>query len=188
MHRIALLLLGALAVPALATAQGHGRTRRTSAASAGEVALPPNPGRASADVEQFQRALRDVGCDPGRIDGIIGPSTGRAIACARRKGVVPSAPGAEPYDTSTATSLAHDVFPNRPAAVAGEAATPPNAAAQAPTNGTTVTGIPVPTVNAAHDSTISGRNAARDSTLSGAGTGTPPRGRTPRVRPDTAHR
>ena len=77
---------------------------------------------------------------------------------------------------------------NRPAAVAGEAATPPNAAAQAPTNGTTVTGIPVPTVNAAHDSTISGRNAARDSTLSGAGTGTPPRGRTPRVRPDTAHR
>lgn len=182
-----MLLLGALTVPALAMAQGHARTaRRAAAVSSGEVALPPNPARASADVEQFQRALRDEGCDPGPIDGIIGPSTGRAIACARRKGVVPSAPGASDLSAG-ATVLRQNVFPTRPSAVAGQAAVVPTD--QAPATGRTiVTGIPVPTVNSAQDSTLAGRNSARDSTLTGAGTGNAPRGRMPPVRPDTSHR
>lgn len=183
MHRL-MLLLGALAVPALATAQGHARTARHSTnTSGGEVALPPNPARASADVEQFQRALRDEGCDPGPIDGIIGPSTARAIACARRKGVVPSAPGAS---SEPSTVLTRDVFSTRTSAVAGEAAEPANAE-PAPAARTTVTGIPVPTVNSAHDSTLSGRNSTSDSTLTSTGTANSSRGRVPVVRPDTSH-
>lgn len=182
MQRVMLLLV-ALAVPALASAQGHGRAaRRTRAVEGGEVALPANPARASADVERFQEALRDEGCDPGPIDGIIGPSTYRAIACARRKGVVPSAPGAR---SEPATALRPTVFSPGPTAVAGPAAVAPN---RRPRSRTVTIGIPVPTVNAAADSTLGGRNAARDSTLNGVGTPVAPRGRAPVVRPDTSRR
>ena len=177
-----MLLLGALAVPALAAAQGHGRRSRRVTTSGGEVALPANPGRASVDVERFQRLLRAEGCDPGVIDGIIGPRTSRAIACARRKDFVPSVPGA----AEDADGTEPDVFLRRPARSA-EGAVAPNPPAPNTTR-TIITGIPVPTTNAAHDSTLGGRNSAHDRLLNGARRGNPQGGRTPPVSPDTSHR
>lgn len=38
-----------------------------------------------ADVREMQGALTDAGCPTGAIDGIVGPRTRRAIACAERK-------------------------------------------------------------------------------------------------------
>lgn len=176
------LLLGALAAPALAAAQGHGRKTRRITTSAGEVALPANPGRASAAVERFQTLLRAEGCDPGRIDGIIGPRTSRAIACARRKDFVPSASGAA-VDTGDAEP---DVFlrsPSRPAA----GAVAPNPPAPNTTR-TIVTGIPLPSSGSARDSSVAGRRSARDSAASRVRRGNPQGGRTPPVAPDTSRR
>lgn len=175
------LLLGALAAPALAAAQGHGRKMRRITTSAGEVALPANPGRASAAVERFQTLLRAEGCDPGRIDGIIGPRTSHAIACARRKDFVPSAPGAT-VDTGDTEP---DVFLRSPSRPAGAVA--PNPPAPNTTR-TIVTGIPVRSASPAHDSIVGGRSSARDSTLNRVRRGNPQGGRTPPVAPDTSRR
>lgn len=181
-----MLLLGTLAVPALAAAQGHGRMRRTST-SAGEVALPANPARSSAEVEQFQRALRAEGCDPGAIDGIIGPRTSQAIACARRKGRVPSAPGAMGSGSGVPAGES-DVFTKRPLGGddAGGVVAPNPPAPQ--TTRTIVTGIPAPTVNGAHDSTVGRSNASSDSLRDRVRRGNPSGARTPATRPDTSHR
>ena len=40
-----------------------------------------NLGLTGIQVTMLQQALRDDGCDPGPIDGIVGPRTRRAIAC-----------------------------------------------------------------------------------------------------------
>lgn len=58
--------------------------RRVRGESRGSVVAR---GRASfgltpTQVTMLQQALRDDGCDPGAIDGIVGPRTRRAIACA----------------------------------------------------------------------------------------------------------
>jgi hypothetical protein len=36
-------------------------------------------------VAQLQSALNDAGCDAGKPDGVVGPRTRRALACARQK-------------------------------------------------------------------------------------------------------
>lgn len=36
-------------------------------------------------MHQLQQALKDDGCYNGRVDGVIGPATRRAIACSRKK-------------------------------------------------------------------------------------------------------
>ena len=36
-------------------------------------------------LHQFQQALKDDGCYTGRVDGVLGPATRRAIACSRKK-------------------------------------------------------------------------------------------------------
>lgn len=36
-------------------------------------------------MHQLQQALKDDGCYSGRVDGVIGPATRRAIACSRKK-------------------------------------------------------------------------------------------------------
>jgi peptidoglycan hydrolase-like protein with peptidoglycan-binding domain len=57
--------------------------RRVRGESRGSVgASPRNLGLTRTQVTMLQQALRDDGCDPGRIDGIVGPRTRRAIACA----------------------------------------------------------------------------------------------------------
>lgn len=40
-----------------------------------------NLGLTNTQVRMLQQALEDDGCDPGTIDGIVGPRTRRAIAC-----------------------------------------------------------------------------------------------------------
>jgi hypothetical protein len=42
-----------------------------------------NAGFSKTQARSLQRALREAGCDPGPVDGIVGPMTERAIACAR---------------------------------------------------------------------------------------------------------
>ena len=48
-----------------------------------------NRGLERSEVRQLQRALRDMGCNPGPVDGLLGPLTRRGIECARqRHGIV----------------------------------------------------------------------------------------------------
>ena len=55
---------------------------RVRAEAGGAVARPRrNLGLTSTQVTMLQQALKDDGCDPGPIDGIVGPRTRRAIAC-----------------------------------------------------------------------------------------------------------
>jgi peptidoglycan hydrolase-like protein with peptidoglycan-binding domain len=42
-------------------------------------------GLTNDQVMELQQALRDAGCDPGSIDGLLGPRTRRAMACARQQ-------------------------------------------------------------------------------------------------------
>lgn len=46
---------------------------------------PRNLGLTNAQVRMLQQSLEDDGCDPGPVDGIIGPRTRRAIACGFRE-------------------------------------------------------------------------------------------------------
>jgi len=39
----------------------------------------------SDQITELQQALRDAGCDPGPVDGKLGPRTRRAMACARQQ-------------------------------------------------------------------------------------------------------
>lgn len=89
MRRLTMCLLAALALPALANAQGnrernesHARARHTRTAG-GEVGL--QSGMTRGQIEQLQQALSNDGCNPGPADGRIGPRTRRAIACSRQK-------------------------------------------------------------------------------------------------------
>ena len=62
---------------------------RVRAESRGAVATgrrgPRNLGLTSTQVTMLQQSLKDDGCDPGAIDGIVGPRTRRAIACGFRE-------------------------------------------------------------------------------------------------------
>ncbi|HEX6058931.1 MAG TPA: peptidoglycan-binding domain-containing protein [Gemmatimonadaceae bacterium] len=61
---------------------------RVSAESRGSVAAGArarrNLGLTSTQVTMLQQALKDGGCDPGPVDGVVGPRTRRAIACGFR--------------------------------------------------------------------------------------------------------
>jgi peptidoglycan hydrolase-like protein with peptidoglycan-binding domain len=60
--------------------------RRVRGESRGNVARGrANLGLTPTQVTMLQQALRDEGCDPGSIDGIVGPRTRRAIACAYQR-------------------------------------------------------------------------------------------------------
>lgn len=101
MRRLAMLLVAAFAIPAMASAQtgmssdttagyhargartAHHARRRHMHSSGGEVGL--DMGMDRSQVEQLQQALRSDGCDPGSVDGILGPRTRRAMACSRQK-------------------------------------------------------------------------------------------------------
>src|SRR5919199_3294541 len=72
------------------TTQGRRSARRrgrTQSESRGAVAggMGGNMGLEQDQVRQLQQALADDGCYTGRVDGIVGRMTRRAIACARRK-------------------------------------------------------------------------------------------------------
>jgi hypothetical protein len=58
--------------------------RRVRGESRGSIAARGrgNLGLTQTQVTMLQQALRDAGCDPGSADGIVGPRTRRAIACA----------------------------------------------------------------------------------------------------------
>ena len=61
------------------------------AATVSTQALAQSDGSAQAStltheqMHQLQQALKDDGCYSGRVDGVIGPATRRAIACSRKK-------------------------------------------------------------------------------------------------------
>lgn len=85
MRRLVTILFAAIAIPAMASAQArprHARTHHTRM-SGGEVSM--RSGMSRSQVQQLQQALRDDGCDPGPVDGVLGPHTRQAIACARQK-------------------------------------------------------------------------------------------------------
>ena len=103
-------LLLALLVPAALVAQQdtthrttphHATHARRSArashyqSSAGSVELRGSAGLSSGEVRQLQDALQSDGCNPGPVDGVMGPRTRQAMACGRRKlGVNGSDPNA----------------------------------------------------------------------------------------------
>ena len=63
--------------------QGRVRAESRGAVATGARARR-NLGLTSAQVTMLQQALLDEGCDPGPVDGIVGPRTRRAIACGFR--------------------------------------------------------------------------------------------------------
>lgn len=81
---LASLGLALVAAPAIAEAQQD--TTRVRAEAGGEVERGvANRGLTQAQVRQLQQALRDAGCNPGAVDGQLGPATRQAMACARRQ-------------------------------------------------------------------------------------------------------
>lgn len=77
------------------TAQRAGQQRRTVESRGGEVEGPRRRVSRTArnsygldreQIRQLQQAINDrTQCDAGTVDGIIGPRTRRALACARRE-------------------------------------------------------------------------------------------------------
>jgi peptidoglycan hydrolase-like protein with peptidoglycan-binding domain len=70
--------------PTMAQDTAGGRTRGESAGSLARRGRG-NMGLDRDQVQQLQQALADRGCDPGTIDGVIGPRTRRAMTCARQQ-------------------------------------------------------------------------------------------------------
>jgi hypothetical protein len=72
-------------------ARGQARARaNTRAESGGSVARVRGRARgeyalSDEQVRQLQQALQTAGCDPGTIDGVMGPRTRRAMTCARQE-------------------------------------------------------------------------------------------------------
>ena len=95
-HRIlASLGLALIAAPAAAEAQqtppDSTRGGVVRAEAGGEVMLDANRGLTRAQVRQLQEALQRAGCNPGTPDGVLGPRTRQALACARRQRGIESA-------------------------------------------------------------------------------------------------
>lgn len=103
MRRLAIALI-ALAVPCMLSAQqdtsrmrsrndtsrARGRTEHVSRGSIGRARGRGNMGLTSDQVQQLQTALQQADCNPGPVDGILGPRTRRAMSCARQKNNVNS--------------------------------------------------------------------------------------------------
>jgi peptidoglycan hydrolase-like protein with peptidoglycan-binding domain len=97
--RYTVLLIGAvgastalLTAPSTSIAQDTTRTRDTTQQEArGEVSRIriDNRGLRRAQVERLQQRLNEMGCDAGPVDGLIGPRTRQAIACARQRENIP---------------------------------------------------------------------------------------------------
>jgi peptidoglycan hydrolase-like protein with peptidoglycan-binding domain len=72
MKRVLLIALVLAVLPARASAQKDEASRIKS-------------GITHDQMHALQQALKDDGCYRGRVDGMIGPATRRAIACSRKK-------------------------------------------------------------------------------------------------------
>lgn len=75
------------AAPAAASAQDTTRTR--TATGEVESSRVDNRGLSRATVERLQTRLGERGCDPGPVDGLIGPRTRAAMECARQRENIP---------------------------------------------------------------------------------------------------
>lgn len=100
MRIIPLALAAIIALPAVASAQTDTTRRdttrttepRTQREARGDVDLSRstrfgptrrNYGLSNEQAQELQRALTALGCDPGPVDGIVGPRTREAMSCAR---------------------------------------------------------------------------------------------------------
>jgi peptidoglycan hydrolase-like protein with peptidoglycan-binding domain len=95
MKRLAMLAAAGVIIPTVLTAQvdtsrmrGRGDTARsrTMQSSAGAIGRTSrrNYGLNKDQITQLQTALQQANCNPGPIDGVLGPRTRSAMACARR--------------------------------------------------------------------------------------------------------
>ena len=98
MKRMTVAVLALVAMPALAMAQDstrqHVDSARTNMQDTTRARTGMERGRrmhresmalSKDQVMQLQTALSGAGCDAGNADGIVGPKTRRAMACARQK-------------------------------------------------------------------------------------------------------
>lgn len=89
-HQMVAATLALAILPAMAAAQ-QDSSRRTTTERGGAVSRGGrggqrgNMGLSSDQLTQFQQSLSDMGCYRGTADGIMGPQTRQAIACARQK-------------------------------------------------------------------------------------------------------
>lgn len=83
---VAMAIVPGLLVAQADTSRMHGRdsTRgRTYRSSSGAIGHR-NYGLSQDQISQLQTALKQDNCNPGAIDGVLGPRTRSAMACARR--------------------------------------------------------------------------------------------------------
>lgn len=153
------LIIAGLALPAVLAAQV--KQERHVVVSGGDVEVGGQMGMSSETVRKLQAALRDAGCDPGTIDGVVGPRTREAIACVRH--LESTSGGGRAVTTAPGTTVFTKMIPGppgQPPIVSGGAK--PTAVG---------TGIPavllpsppparpaVPTVNGSVDSTLNGKS------------------------------
>ena len=88
----AVVLMPAIAVAQQDTARRPtGAVRQDTAQGAldrparGRAGRARNLGLTTEQVQELQQALQSNGCDPGPVDGIVGPRTRQAMTCARRQ-------------------------------------------------------------------------------------------------------
>jgi len=99
MTRLAMAVVALAIVPMIAAAQtdssrmrgadstrARPRRQQTSAGSIGRAS--GNYGLTHDQITQLQTALKQNDCNPGSIDGVMGPRTRRAMNCARQKNSV----------------------------------------------------------------------------------------------------
>lgn len=67
------------------TARGDVETRGRAGRGGGNAYGRGSLGLTNDQVMELQQALRDAGCNPGFVDGRLGPRTRRAMACARQQ-------------------------------------------------------------------------------------------------------
>ncbi|HKG91116.1 MAG TPA: peptidoglycan-binding domain-containing protein [Gemmatimonadaceae bacterium] len=89
------MMVAALALvilPGVASAQTDTgqRSRRTTTERGGSVTRGgrgqgSNMGLSGDQMTQFQQSLSDMGCYRGSVDGMMGPQTRQAVACARQR-------------------------------------------------------------------------------------------------------
>lgn len=95
MRKLAIAALAIATLPGLLAAQTdssrmrgrdttRGRMEQSSSGSLGRRSRG-NYGLTKDQISQLQTALQQSNCDPGAIDGVLGPRTRSAMACARQK-------------------------------------------------------------------------------------------------------
>ena len=67
------------------SAEATGSIDRANANETGSAGARGSYGLSFEQVIQLQEALESAGCRPGTIDGVVGPRTRSAMACARKK-------------------------------------------------------------------------------------------------------